>query len=282
MKVDRKLCRVLMSLEQYKGREEKRFLIPFMQWGKIGFMDLQEEIIIQPKYDVYLDEFNFESSLVRVGETYGVGHERKTMPPAVYIYKKYGLINSKGEFVLSMEYEDIAKPIFSSPYVVRSFGKGYAVINADGEIIVPFGRYDYIDGFDSGYARIKLGKTTNGVKDSGSLWGIINENGEEKLEPKYSNIWNFYDKSRQDARVEYGDKVYEFDLCKGILHPQGHRKAEEEQLSQEMEDYRSLQDYRERTYNEYTGTYAQDEMGFSDQDINDAFEGDPDACWNID
>ncbi len=36
------------------------------------------------------------------------------------------------------------------------------------------------------------------------------------------------------------------------------------------------------SYGEYAGTYAQDVMGFCDDVINDAFEGDPDACFNID
>ena len=35
-------------------------------------------------------------------------------------------------------------------------------------------------------------------------------------------------------------------------------------------------------YGEYAGSYAQDVMGLSDDVINDAFEGDPDMCWNID
>lgn len=35
-------------------------------------------------------------------------------------------------------------------------------------------------------------------------------------------------------------------------------------------------------YGEFSGSYAQDEMGYSDDVINDAFEGDPDAYWNID
>jgi len=36
------------------------------------------------------------------------------------------------------------------------------------------------------------------------------------------------------------------------------------------------------TYNNYNGSYAQDEMGFSDDDIDIIFDGDPDAYWNID
>lgn len=35
-------------------------------------------------------------------------------------------------------------------------------------------------------------------------------------------------------------------------------------------------------YGKYTGSYAQDEMGYSDDDIDTIFDGDPDAYWNID
>lgn len=37
-----------------------------------------------------------------------------------------------------------------------------------------------------------------------------------------------------------------------------------------------------RHFGEFSGSYAQDVMGYSDDIINDAFEGDPDAYWNID
>ncbi len=38
----------------------------------------------------------------------------------------------------------------------------------------------------------------------------------------------------------------------------------------------------EPTYERYMGTYAQDEMGYSDDDIDTIFDGDPLAYWNID
>lgn len=40
--------------------------------------------------------------------------------------------------------------------------------------------------------------------------------------------------------------------------------------------------YEEATYNNYNGSYAQDVEGWSDQDIDEVFDGDPDAYWNID
>ena len=36
------------------------------------------------------------------------------------------------------------------------------------------------------------------------------------------------------------------------------------------------------TYEKYRGSYAQDEMGYSDDEIDTIFDGDPSAYWNID
>lgn len=41
-------------------------------------------------------------------------------------------------------------------------------------------------------------------------------------------------------------------------------------------------DYEPPTYERYNGSYAQDEMGYSDDDIDTIFDGDPLAYWNID
>ena len=41
-------------------------------------------------------------------------------------------------------------------------------------------------------------------------------------------------------------------------------------------------DYYQESYGRYAGSYAQDEMGYSDDDIDTIFDGDPDAYWNID
>jgi hypothetical protein len=52
----------------------------------------------------------------------------------------------------------------------------------------------------------------------------------------------------------------------------------------DYENYDEDYDYfeEEKTYENYNGSYAQDVEGLSDQDIDDVFDGDPDAYWNID
>lgn len=54
-------------------------------------------------------------------------------------------------------------------------------------------------------------------------------------------------------------------------------------ISNYVEDSDRQEDYAEfRTYERYGDSYAQDEMGYSDDDIDTIFDGDPSAYWNID
>lgn len=55
---------------------------------------------------------------------------------------------------------------------------------------------------------------------------------------------------------------------------------DEEYDEDDYDDY--SHDYEEPTYDRYNGSYAQDEMGYSDDDIDTIFDGDPEAYWNID
>ena len=55
---------------------------------------------------------------------------------------------------------------------------------------------------------------------------------------------------------------------------------DEEYEDDDYDDY--SHDYEEPTDDRYNGSYAQDEMGYRDDDIDTIFDGDPDAYWNID
>jgi hypothetical protein len=73
-----------------------------------------------------------------------------------------------------------------------------------------------------------------------------------------------------------------------------YEKCEQEKQKQEkpkQEKCKETRDYSDFSYpfgkygnhyDEYAGTYAQEVAGFSDELIDDVFEGDPDAYWNID
>lgn len=60
------------------------------------------------------------------------------------------------------------------------------------------------------------------------------------------------------------------------------RTDEEDYNVDEIDDYDNVEDEDDPTYDRYNGSWAQDEMGYSDDDIDTIFDGDPDAYWNID
>ena len=51
---------------------------------------------------------------------------------------------------------------------------------------------------------------------------------------------------------------------------------------EDYEDYEIDYDDYGSHYGDFSGTYAQDVEGYSDDAIYDAFDGDPEAYWNID
>lgn len=79
-----------------------------------------------------------------------------------------------------------------------------------------------------------------------------------------------------------------FEISPSFEEKRKQRIAEFEDLEDEyyededFDEHGIYNDYEPPTYGRYAGSYAQDEMGYSDDDIDTIFDGDPDAYWNID
>ena len=166
--------------------------------------------------------------------------------------------------------------------VIQRKDGAYAVLSENDEIIIQYGKYDWIDGFEKGLARVKLGHESNAIANNSNKWGIINMNGEEVLPVVYDNIWNFLGKKMFSTRVEKDGEVKHInfhdlnpELPKVAINREDHEPSDTPDLDNEEENYGT-------TFSKYSGTYAQDIAGFSDDIIDDVFEGDPEAYWNID
>lgn len=126
------------------------------------------------------------------------------------------------------------KPCHNVKVVERNDGK-YGVVDINENVIVPFGKYAWIDGFDHGLARVRVGYSPNVVAAfalDGRIndlrkWGIINEKGEEVLPVEYDNIWKFYGKNRFSTKVVKNGverDVYFCDLNPSLPARRGSRK----------------------------------------------------------
>ena len=198
-------AKILIPASSFELESESRLLIPFTSYDKIGFMNRQGEVIVKPQYTMYYGDCYSPTDLIKVSinESYGFLKDNSEIDSR--IRPVYGLINYKGEIVLDINYYSIMPAIGNWGIVtVQNKARKYGVIDMNGNIIVPFGKYDYIDGFDKGFARVKIGKQTNGQIGSHCKWGIINEHGEEVLPAEYDDIWNFYGKSYDSIKVFRG------------------------------------------------------------------------------
>ena len=86
----------------------------------------------------------------------------------------------------------------------------YSVIDDNGMTIIPYGKYDWIDEYQYGFARVKIGKETNGKKNANIKWGIIDELGVEVIPVIYDNIWNFYGTNWEYTNLCLNDMIFRF------------------------------------------------------------------------
>ena len=255
--------KILVPAKSYDLQADKRLLIPYTSGDKIGFVNREGEVIVPPKYSMYYGECYDKADLIRVSAIYTYGFPRAGGRVATYHCPVYGLINYKGEQIVPLEYFTLLLGKGDNTLVtVQNKEYRYGVIALDGSVVVPFGSYHWIDGFDKGLSRV-IGC---------DKWGLINEKGDVVLPVEYDYINSFYAKNTDSVCVHVGGER-RYILKKDILT-----------VPEEPDEYKYKDDFDEdygSRYGEYEGSYAQDVAGYSDDVIGDAFEGDPDAYWNI-
>ena len=267
-------AKIISPASSYNFHDDKRLLIPFMEGRYIGFMNQDLDVVVSPaksRYTMYYGECYSDTEKIKVAVDYLYGFNRASGTVSSYLRTLYGLINSNGEEILKPEFFALVSAIGNSEiYTVQNRNFEYGVIDITGRVIIPFGKYDYIGGFDKGLARVKIGKQSSGLVENNNRWGLIDIIGNEVLPIEYDAIWSFYGK-------KYNSIIVEIDGSRKSISIYDLRYNEKSV----SDDYTSSQGYGS-TYNEYNGTYAQDVAGYSDDVINDAFDGDPEAYWNID
>ena len=238
--------RIIASSDSLDFDKDRRYLIPFLSGSLIGFINRDKEIVLPAKYEIVLDDFDYDFSLVRIGGYFPVTITDDNGKTHTYLHKRYGLMNPSGQLILPVVYEGLTKPYYGNgnTYTARSLEKGYAAFSENGNMVVPFGQYDYIDGFDGGFARVKKG-SPGSLEHPGDKWGIINEAGKEVVPVEFTHIEPFYAKNLEFCIVEKPDLRQEFNLLEGKLEFDGANEYKLSCMKREQEDYESLCRYRE-------------------------------------
>ncbi len=140
----------------------------------------------------------------------------------------------------------------------------WGVMSMDGDHIVEFGKYDLIEPFFMGLARVKIGKYPAGKSESFGKyhWGIINLKGEEVVPVEYTELWQFHLKKKTLIQLGRDANYQWLDLYDIAPYPYN-LKTDPDGCIMDAEYYDQIrEDYRT-------------------DDISDAFDGDSEALWNI-
>lgn len=133
----RKEMKVILPPSSYNIKEDKRLLIPFMHYDKIGFVNKEGEVVVMPKYTAYYGECYQESDFIKVA-VIETGYPKAGGKVSTYYRLLYGLINAKGEVVLEPLYLSLIPALNGKPlYTVRNRAYQYGVLTSDGKVEIP-------------------------------------------------------------------------------------------------------------------------------------------------
>lgn len=141
--------------------------------SKYGFINIYGDTAIYPKYEMASD---FSEGLCM----------------ATPDGRKYGYINTKGEWIIPAEYDlgvlmkingdyDFSDKNFSDGYVSVQKGEKYGIIDKTGKLVLDF-TFDFIGEFSEGLAPAK--------KDD--KYGYIDINGKWVIKPEYTSAEKFH------------------------------------------------------------------------------------------
>ena len=166
------------------------------------------QVIVPPRYAMYYDDCYSESDFIIVAVSDFLGRPDGKANP----HYLWGVIDYNGNEVFPLEYEHITPSIDNkSLFTPQLKDRRFAVYSSNEEVIVPFDKYDWISGFNKGFASVKIGKSVPGnLIGHNSKWGIIDEKGIEVVSPTCLGIEDFYYPNTQFIKLKVAKNSYKY------------------------------------------------------------------------
>lgn len=221
--------------------------------SKYGLLNWKHECVTEPKYDEIIPYKG--KHWIEVHRNAYSNVKGECVDVLFVICRKqntYSLYNLQDCKCIISGCEQIDYKLIDDQYVYIEFIKkgllSYVTISG---IVIDSEDYDMVIKTRYSYIVSRDGKV-----------GALNDEG-------YSIAPCIYDKIECN---KFGELVATLNGKEGVLNP----------ISKNFDDDNIDYEYERPSYGRYAGTYAQDEAGYSDDDIDTIFDGDPSAYWNID
>lgn len=290
-----------LLLPIYKTVKIGKFYIPKYGLASFGHFDssgalkdTEYRIEVEPTYDIIIGDVLDINDIVVLGKIcektqngsfYGIKSIISDTPKCYkYIYDLFQCGSGVFSRKLQRQYERSMGEYCITDFSLSSDRKAVSIMTSDGcwgainwkrDVIIPQGKYNWVDVFRDGLARVKGGKETNGKISADTRWGLVDIEGKEILPPIYSNLQIMDDK----VYVEQNNKknvILLKDLEYSTYECVKNKEIELLKIKKKEE--------RARLWNkpDFDPAGHYDYNKAAREQIDDAYEGQADAYWNTD
>ena len=302
--------KVLLDTSDGSIKKTKAILLPICETVKIGkysfnkyglasfghfdytgaLKDTEYRIEVEPTYDVIIGDVYEPDDIIVLGNLCEKAQNGTFLgvksivsdSPKCYKFIYYLFLSGSGVFSkkLQRHYNGWVGEYCITDFALSDDRKAVSIMTSDGEwgainwkqdIIVPQGKYRWVDFYRGGLARVKGGNESNGNRFADTQWGLVDIEGNEIIPPIYSNMQLMDDK----VYLEQGSKK-SIILLKDLEYETYESVKEREQREKAI---RRDNLYNKPAYDPY-GKYDYNKT--AREQISDAYDGESDALWNTD
>ena len=259
--------KIIVDSKDVNLAQDPRLLIPYIEEKKrfgtdimmTGLLDKKGEIVLEAAYDFIFGESIEPDDIIILGRTTDINDKMPYSFDHPYVRCYFTAFNiSRG--IIHEGFDMFTLSTDKKTLTVHSKDL-WGAINSSGNWVIPYGKYTWIDGYDKGFVRARIGTITNGHKENDAKWSLITDSGFTVFSDCY-NMLPFYNKGtgyveiqrEKDGSIE---RVYFEKIMKFLKSLSGPKPAYD-------------------PYGKYDYNKAAREL------IDDAYEGDSDARWNTD
>ena len=256
--------KIIVDAKDYNLQNDRRLLIPYMEetsrYGidliKTGLLDNNGNVVIKATYDFVFGDSIEPDDIIVMGVITGI-NDKNPYSVNPYVRCSFSAYNASMGMILE-GFNSFSLSTNKKVITVHS-RDSWGAMDCFGNWVIPYGKYTWIDGFDKGFVRARIGSITNGQKENDAKWSLISDGGLVVYSDCY-DIKPFYGKNQDYAEIlmkKEGtwEKVY-FKKVLDFLNS----------LSKPKPDY---DPYNNREWlHRYDGS------------TDDAYEGESDTHWN--
>lgn len=224
--------KIIIDIKEVNLSQDPRLLIPYMEEKKrfgtdvmmTGLLDKKGEIVLEAAYDYIFGESIEQDDIIILGRITGINDKMPYSFDHPFVRCNFTAFNANKGII--HEGFDMFTLSTDKKIITVHSKDSWGAINSSGNWVIPYGKYTWIDGYDKGFVRARIGTITNGQIENDAKWSLITDGGFTVYSDCY-DILPFYKRGNDYTEIlkernGLWEKVYfenAIDFLKGLAKP---------------------------------------------------------------